>query len=106
MLVSWVHGWVHGISPVLDASAGRKRVVRISTVASALANVVRDEADVSHGVTARELLALRPESARWITATALEKWLLDGGFAVLIDEHELVATPLAIEIAADLRFLG
>ena len=59
---------------------------------SALVDVVRGEADVSHGVTARELLELRPESARWITATALETWLLEIGFAELIDEHELVPT--------------
>jgi hypothetical protein len=33
----------------------------------------------------------------------LERWLLESGFAELIDERELV--PTAIEIAGDLRFL-
>jgi len=66
---------------------------------------VRGEADVSHGVTARQLLELRSESARWITATALETWLLEGGFAEPNGEHELVPNPLAIEVASDLGFL-
>jgi hypothetical protein len=80
---------------------------RIARVAPrALVDVVRGEADVSHGVSAAQLLELRPESARWITATALERWLLESGFAELSGESDrLVPTALAIEVAADLRFL-
>jgi hypothetical protein len=74
---------------------------------SALVDAVRGEADVSHGVTARELLELRAESARWISATALERWLLDEGLAIEDGAPgRLLPTQRALEIAEglDVRF--
>jgi hypothetical protein len=71
---------------------------------SALVDVVRGGRDVSHGVTARELLELSGNLGL-ISASTLEHWLVTNGFAELIDEHELVPTALALEIAGDLRFL-
>ena len=72
----------------------------------ALVDVVRSRiaCSRSHGVTARELLELGG-NRDVMSAASLEHWLLENGFAELIDEHELVPTPLALEIAGDLRFL-
>ena len=65
------------------------------------------ERDVRHGVRAHELLELRPESARWISASALERWLIESGFAEPNGEPgRLVPTNLAIEVAGALDFLG
>ena len=59
------------------------------------------------GVSARELLALRPESRRWISATALEEWLVASGFAEPNGEPgRLMPTQLAIEIGGALVRLG
>jgi hypothetical protein len=59
-----------------------------------------------HGVTARELLDLRPESCRWIIALALETWLLEQGFAEPNGEPgRLVPTQRAFEIVGLLDFL-
>jgi hypothetical protein len=83
-----------------------KRRARIATVAqSALVDVVRGERDVSHGVTARELLELSGNRDA-ISAASLERWLLESGFVEPNGQPgRLVPTPLALEIAGDLRFL-
>ena len=67
---------------------------------------LRGEADVSLGVTARELLELcRNRSA--LSATELERWLLESDFAGPNGElGRLIPTPLAIEVTGDLRFLA
>ena len=60
-----------------------------------------------HGVTARELLNLRAESRRWITAHALEAWLVSQGFAESNGEPgRLVPTKRAIEVGGTLALLG
>src|SRR6185436_2995973 len=60
------------------ASKCRARIARIATVAqSALVDVVRGE-DVSHGVTARELLELGGNRDA-MSVSSLERWLLESG---------------------------
>jgi hypothetical protein len=57
------------------------------------------EIETRHGVTAAELLDRRADSQRWITATALELWLVENGFAEPNGEPgRLVPTQLAIEV--------
>ena len=76
-------------------------------VGSDLAVVDVETQNERHGVSARELLALRPKNRRWITATAIETWLLREGFAETNGAPgRLVPTALAFEIAGDLRFIG
>jgi hypothetical protein len=75
----------------------------------ALADVARIESeDVErHGVRARELLDVRVESRRWITASALETWLLEQGFAEPNGEPgRLVPTKRAIALAGAIDFLS
>jgi hypothetical protein len=58
-------------------------------------------------VSARGLLDLRAESRRWITAHALERWLVESGFAEPNGEPgRLVPTQRAFEIVGLLDFLG
>jgi hypothetical protein len=84
-----------------------KRRARIATVAqSALVDVVRGERDVSHGVTARELLELSGNRDA-ISAASLERWLLESGFAEPNSEPgRLVPTKRPIEVGATLALLG
>lgn len=59
------------------------------------------------GVTARELLDLRDDFRGALTAHALERWLVESGFAETNAEPgRLVPTQLAIEIGGVFEFLG
>jgi hypothetical protein len=71
---------------------------------SALVDVVRGERDVSHGVSAAELIHRR---WRWyLSPLELHSWLLAEGLAVEDEEGLLVPTARARSIAAVLVFLG
>jgi hypothetical protein len=57
------------------------------------------EIETHRGVSAAELLARRADSQRWISASALERWLVESGFAETNGEPgRLVPTQLAIEV--------
>jgi hypothetical protein len=55
----------------------------------------RGEADVSHGVTARELLELRG-NRDVMSANELERWLLESGFAEPNGEPHRFVSPLCV----------
>jgi len=82
-----------------------KRRKRAETIPSSLSTgmpaptLALVEIETHRGVSAAELFARRADSQRWISASALERWLVESGFAETNGEPgRLVPTQLAIEV--------